>query len=162
MPLISRRRVQTGRLPSASSGAASNYRYPPEFVVAQKGEKFLFQTGESMAYREVPEGTRVIYPGVRANGVKDREEMRRMIRNAFDNPVNAQPLREKLRALKAVKASPTVVMAFDDVSVPLPPMATPDLRTLIMEEAEALCVAEGITDIKFICSIALHRCVGCC
>lgn len=50
-----------------------------------------------------------------------------------------------------------VVMAFDDVSVPLPPMRSPDIRSIIMEEAEALCVEAGITDITFICSVALHR-----
>ncbi len=50
-----------------------------------------------------------------------------------------------------------VVMAFDDVSVPLPPMRSPDIRAIIMEEAEVLCIQAGITDIKFICSVALHR-----
>lgn len=83
-----------------------------------------------------------------------------MIRAAFDSPRGTAPLRDKLRSLKAKKASPSVVMAFDDVSVPLPPMQPPDIRALIMEEAEQYCVEEGITDIKFICSIALHRCGG--
>ncbi|CAI5958691.1 unnamed protein product [Closterium sp. NIES-65] len=50
-----------------------------------------------------------------------------------------------------------ILMAFDDVSVPLPPMRRPDLRQLILEEAERDCVAAGITDIRFVCSIALHR-----
>lgn len=48
-------------------------------------------------------------------------------------------------------------MAFDDVSVPLPPMQSPDLRAIILEEAEEMCVQEGITDVTFICSVALHR-----
>lgn len=52
-------------------------------------------------------------------------------------------------------------MAFDDVSVPLPPMRSPDIRSIIMEEAEALCVEAGITDITFICSVALHRFIRC-
>lgn len=52
---------------------------------------------------------------------------------------------------------PQVVMAFDDVSIPLPPMRSPDIRHLVMDLAERYCIEEGITDITFICSIALHR-----
>lgn len=48
-------------------------------------------------------------------------------------------------------------MAFDDVSLPLPPMRSPDIRHLTMDLAERYCIEEGITDITFICSIALHR-----
>eukprot|EP00793_Prasinoderma_coloniale_P000380 PRCOL_00005364-RA len=81
-----------------------------------------------------------------------------MIARAVDNPVGDQPpLRDKLRALKRDKDNPSVVFAFDDVSVPLPPMQSPDLRQLIMEYCEQVCVEEGVTDIKFISSIALHR-----
>ena len=35
------------------------------------GERLLFQFGESMRRFEVPEGTRVIYPGVRKDGERD-------------------------------------------------------------------------------------------
>ncbi|CAI7820364.1 unnamed protein product [Closterium sp. NIES-54] len=35
-------------------------------------------------------------------------------------------------------------------------MRRPDVRQLIMEEAERDCVATGITDIRFVCSITLH------
>ena len=36
-------------------------------------------------------------------------------------------------------------------------MRSPDLRQLIMEEAEQRCMEEGISDVRFVCSIALHR-----
>jgi len=81
-----------------------------------------------------------------------------MVKHALDHPLGDLPLREKLRKLRAEKgAGAKVVMAFDDVSVPLPPMYDPDIRSVIMDLAEQYCVEEGITDIKFICSIALHR-----
>eukprot|EP00850_Spirogloea_muscicola_P010013 SM000057S18443 [mRNA] locus=s57:616797:622218:- [translate_table: standard] len=85
------------------------------------------------------------------------KKMRAMVREALDNPVGSDPLRLKLQAIKAGKANPKVLMAFDDVSIPLPPMRRPDIRQLILERAEQICVEEGITDITFICSIALHR-----
>ena len=49
------------------------------------------------------------------------------------------------------------MFAFDDVSVPLPPSQSPDLRALIMEHCEEIAVEEGVSDITFITSIALHR-----
>ena len=83
-----------------------------------------------------------------------------MVQYALDHPVgeNVLPLREKLRRCYEAKGSAgKIVMAFDDVSVPLPPMMSPDIRSVIMECAEAMCMEEGFTDIRFICSIALHR-----
>ena len=52
-----------------------------------------------------------------------------------------------------------ILFAFDDVSLPLPPMRSPDIRRVIMEEAERRCIEEGVDPscIKFLCSIALHR-----
>lgn len=57
-----------------------------------------------------------------------QSQMRRMIRHAFDNAVNSPPLRKKLQDLKAKKDNPKIVFAFDDVSLPLPPMQEPDIR----------------------------------
>ena len=117
------------------------------------------QFGESMRVEELPEGTRVAYPGVRANAPSDRKTMTAMVEHALDNPIGTAPLREKLRALKAKKDRPKILMAFDDVSIPLPPMRSPDIRAIILEQAERRCIEEGIDprDIKFVCSIALHR-----
>lgn len=82
-----------------------------------------------MKLYELPEGTRFIYPGVRKDGVRDREKVYEMVKYALDNPIGDKPLKEKLRALVEAKGrSAKVVMAFDDVSVPLPPMMSPDIR----------------------------------
>jgi hypothetical protein len=132
-------------------------KYEPQILYARKGEKFLFQFGEDMCFQELPEGTRVIYPGVRADGERSRRRIEERLRQALDRPLGALPLREKLRRLKAQKGSPRVVFAFDDVSIPLPPMKSPDIRGILMDQVERLCAEEGIADLEFVCSIALHR-----
>lgn len=129
----------------------------PQILYARRGEKFLFQFGEDMCLQELPEGTRIIYPGVRADGERDRRRIEAQLLQALDHPVGTPPLREKLRRLRQSKASPRVVFAFDDVSIPLPPMKSPDLRGVMMDQVERICVEEGVTDLEFICSIALHR-----
>ena len=137
----------------------SRHLHPPEVFYSEPGEEVLMQFGESMRVEELPEGTRVAYPGVRANAPSDRKTMTAMVEHALDNPIGTAPLREKLRALKAKKDRPKILMAFDDVSIPLPPMRSPDIRAIILEQAERRCIEEGIDprDIKFVCSIALHR-----
>lgn len=155
-----------GSAPSATGGTTDDddairqrYEHPPEVYTSAPGEEVLMQFGESMRIEELPEGTRVAYPGVRKNAPSDPKEMRRMVEYALDNPVGQPPLREKLRALRRANEHPKIMMAFDDVSLPLPPMRSPDIRVVILEEAERRCIEEGIdpADINFVCSIALHR-----
>lgn len=133
------------------------HKIPPQILYARKGEKFLFQFGEDMRLEELPEGTRIVYPGVRPDGERDRRRIEARIDHALDHPLGTPPLRAKLRQLKARKPRPRVVFAFDDVSIPLPPMKRPDIRSILMEQVEALCLEEGIEDLEFICAIALHR-----
>ena len=150
---------------SSSSGAssppspASRYLHPPEVFTSEPGEKVLMQFGESMRVEELPAGTRVAYPGVRANAPSDRATMTAMVEKALDDPIGQPPLREKIRKLVAEKERPKILMAFDDVSIPLPPMRSPDVRQIILEQAERRCVEEGVDerDIQFVCSVALHR-----
>lgn len=42
------------------------YKHAPETYISKEGETALFQFGEGLAELELPEGTRVIYPGKRA------------------------------------------------------------------------------------------------
>eukprot|EP00897_Mesotaenium_endlicherianum_P008575 jgi/Mesen1/7746/ME000407S06961 len=143
--------------PQDWQGTHEHHKHPPEIFYSKKGEKFLFQTGESMQLHDLPERTRVIYLGVRKDGVRSPDKMREMVLQALNNPVGSEPLRARLQRLKAASPSPKILFSFDDVSIPLPPMASPDVRRIIMEEAEAMCVEEGVTDVQFVCSIALHR-----
>mmetsp|Transcript_10495 Transcript_10495/g.38639 ORF Transcript_10495/g.38639 Transcript_10495/m.38639 type:complete len:234 (-) Transcript_10495:68-769(-) len=105
----------------------------------------------------MPPGTRVIYGGVRCNGTQGRANWERMINDALENSANDDPLRLKLQKLKEKTNDPRIVIAFDDVSIPLPVMRKPDIRSVVMEVVEEMLIEEGITDITFVCSIALHR-----
>ena len=127
-------RTRTRTSPAAASAAgdsasapgdAGRYRHQPEVYLSAPGEEVLMQFGESLIIEELPEGTRVACPGVRRNAPSDPATMTRMVEHALDNPIGQPPLREKLRALKALKGNPKILMAFDDVSLPLPPMRSP-------------------------------------
>lgn len=154
---------------------SSRLKREPKIYNTSKGEKLLFQFGESMRRFEVPESTRVVYPGVRRDGETDITKVREMVAHALDNPVgnitctrndsesdstlkSVLPLRETLSKIYEEKGSDAkILFAFDDVSIPLPPMRSPDIRGTVMELCEAMCIEEGITDLTFMCSIALHR-----
>ncbi len=50
-----------------------------------------------------------------------------------------------------------LTIAFDDISLPLPPMKAPDVRGLIIEQVVEMAAGKGIEDIKLIVANALHR-----
>ncbi len=50
-----------------------------------------------------------------------------------------------------------LTIAFDDVSLPLPPMERPDNRQLVIEEVLDLAAAAGVDDVALIVALALHR-----
>ena len=62
------------------------------------GERLLFQFGESMRRFEVPEGTRVIYPGVRKDGERNIDkgmscaEKERVCENILSYPPRGAPI----------------------------------------------------------------------
>jgi hypothetical protein len=67
------------------------------------------------------------------------------------NPHNSEPLPELL------KPGMKLTIAFDDISLPLPPMKAPDIRGRIMEAVIEMAAAKGVEDIKVIVANALHR-----
>ena len=50
-----------------------------------------------------------------------------------------------------------LTIAFDDVSLPLPPMRGPDARQLVIEQVLDLAAEAGVDDVVLICALALHR-----
>ena len=50
-----------------------------------------------------------------------------------------------------------VTIAMDDISLPLPPMATPDMRQTMLEVVLDMCGANGVDDIHLIIANSLHR-----
>ena len=117
-------------------------------VVQRNGEPFLFHAGEQFVWSGLPAGTRVIYPPPPLPAIEDVDSA---IEEALENPLGADPLSAQLRP------GMRLTVAFDDISLPLPPMRTPDVRQRVIEKILAKCAAQGVEDIHLICAIALHR-----
>jgi hypothetical protein len=117
-------------------------------TVERAGEHFLFHSGEQFVWEPLPAGTRVIYPPPPLPGIADVD---RAIEQAIENPLGADPLSAQLRP------GMKLTIAFDDISLPLPPMQTPDIRQRVIEKVLQKCAAKGVDDIHLICAIALHR-----
>src|SRR5438128_12128977 len=50
-----------------------------------------------------------------------------------------------------------VTIAVDDISLPLPPMATPDIRQTILEIVVEMLAGHGVDDVHIIIANSLHR-----
>jgi hypothetical protein len=120
----------------------------PLIRYADGKEKFVLHRGEGFLHTRLPEGTRVIYPPKPLPPVRD---VRQAIDQALENPLGSDPLRARLRP------GMKVTIAFDDISLPLPPMQTPDLRQLIIERLLEILAEAGVDDIHLIAALSLHR-----
>ena len=50
-----------------------------------------------------------------------------------------------------------VTVALDDISLPLPPMRTPDVRQQVLEVILPLLADSGVDDVHLVIAVALHR-----
>ena len=74
------------------------------------------------------------------------------IRDALANPEgDCAPLADLLHA------GMRLTIAFDDISLPLPPMERPDNRQLVIEEVLDRAAEAGVDDVALIVALALHR-----
>jgi hypothetical protein len=74
------------------------------------------------------------------------------IRHALDNPLgDSAPLRALLTP------GMKLTIAFDDISLPLPPMRRPDVRQRVIEAVLDVAAAAGVDDVHLIAALALHR-----
>ncbi|MBI3834235.1 MAG: DUF2088 domain-containing protein [Planctomycetes bacterium] len=117
-------------------------------TVRKDDPPFLFHRGTGYTRHRLPVGTEVIYPNPPQEPVPDR---RAAIEHAIDHPLGMEPLDALLR--RGMK----VTIAFDDVSLPLPRMKSPDIRQSVMEVVLERLDRAGVTDIELICAICLHR-----
>jgi hypothetical protein len=117
-------------------------------TVQDGNEHFLLNHGEQFLWVPLPSGTRVIYP---PRPVPALEDVDGAIEQALEHPLGSDPLSAQLRP------GMKVTIAFDDISLPLPPMRTPDVRQRVIEKVLDKCAAAGVDDIDLICAIALHR-----
>ncbi|TCM50202.1 uncharacterized protein DUF2088 [Kribbella orskensis] len=122
----------------------------PGFVleVDDRTPPLLVHNGEGFLLERFPLGTRVVYPPEALPAVRDVEEA---IQNALLHPLESEPLPELLRP------GMRLTIAFDDISLPLPPMKKPDIRQRIIEAVLTMAADAGVDDVELISANALHR-----
>src|SRR5881227_1086132 len=108
----------------------------------------IIPSGEDFILEDLPIGTRVIYPKPPIKGLPNREAA---IRYALNHPHDCDPLFAQL--YPGMK----VTIAVDDISLPLPPMATPDIRQTVIEIVCEMLAGHGVDDIHIIIANCLHR-----
>ena len=109
----------------------------------------LFWHGEGFRLERLPVGSRVIYPPEPLDALADPDAA---IRHALLNPDgDSSPLPNLLRP------GMRLTIAFDDVSLPLPPMRRPDNRQRVIEAVLDFAAEAGVDDVVLIAALALHR-----
>jgi len=96
----------------------------------------LFWSGESFGLETLPEGSRVIYA---PEPMKALEDPYQAIRHALLQPEGD---RDPLPAL--LRPGMKLTIAFDDISIPLPQMASPDIRQRIIEAVLVMAADAGV------------------
>ena len=124
----------------------------PGFVleVDRSTPPILTWHGEGFRLEKLPAGrSRVIYAPEPIDPLDDPDEE---IRHALLHPLgDSKPLPEQLFP------GMRLTIAFDDISLPLPPMRRPDNRQRVMEAVLDMAAAAGVDDVVLICALALHR-----
>jgi hypothetical protein len=109
----------------------------------------LMWHGDGFRLEKLPVGSRVVYPPEPLEPLPDPDDA---VRHALINPLgDSRPLPELL------SAGMRLTIAFDDVSLPLPPMRQPDNRQLVIEAVLDLAAEAGVDDVVLIAALALHR-----
>ncbi len=109
----------------------------------------MFWRGENFSLEKLPAGrSRVIYPPEPLAPIDDIDGA---IRHALLNPHDQDPLPTLLFA------GMKLTIAFDDVSLPLPKMRTPDTRQRVIEAVLDLAADAGVDDVHIIAALGLHR-----
>src|SRR5689334_23553655 len=102
----------------------------------------------SMRLERLPVGSRIVYPPPPLSGHADPQAA---IAAALDNPLGMEPLDALLRP------GMRLTIAFDDISLPLPQMRTPDMRQQVIEQVLERAYRAGVDDIHLIAALAVHR-----
>jgi hypothetical protein len=124
----------------------------PGFVldVDDSTPPILYHHGEGFRLERLPaERTRVVYPPEPLAAIRDPDAA---IRRALGEPLGDQrPLADLLRP------GMRLTIAFDDISLPLPPMRRPDVRQRVIEAVLDQAASAGVDDVHLIAALALHR-----
>ncbi len=106
--------------------------------------------GEGYRLEKLPEGSRVAVPARTVDALADPVSAPSAGR-CGSRWATAEPLRALLRP------GMRLTIAFDDVSLPLPPMRAPDVRQLVIEQVLEMAADAGVDDVVLIAALALHR-----
>ena len=122
----------------------------PGFVleVDDRTPPLVVHEGEGFRMEDFPLGTRVVYPPESLPAIRDVDGA---IRSALLHPEGSDPLPTLLRP------GMRLTIAFDDISLPLPQMAAPDIRQRIIEAVLTMAAEAGVDDVELISANALHR-----
>jgi hypothetical protein len=116
--------------------------------VDERTPPLVVHEGEGFRLENLPLGSRVVYPPEPLAGVADVDAA---IQHALRNPHNCEPLPALLRP------GMRLTIAFDDLSLPLPPMRRPDIRQRVIEAVLTMAAEAGVDDVELIAANALHR-----
>ncbi len=119
-----------------------------EITLEKNSPPMMFNAGDEFRYEKLPEGTRVIHPPGPLDPLKDPNVA---IERALLDPLDMEPLHDLFRP------GMKLTIAFDDLSLPLPPMQQPDIRQLVIEKVLEKARAKGVEDIHLIAALGLHR-----
>ena len=122
--------------------------HPCVVTIDHRSKPRVFFSGSRLVEVDLPVGSRVIYPKKPMAGLPDVDAA---IRYALQHPLGSAPLHARL------KPGMSVTIAVDDISMPLPPMRTPDVRQRIIEAVLADLDAYGVQDVEIIIATAFHR-----
>jgi len=117
------------------------------YIDTNSAPRVMF-SGEDLLVEDLPVGTRVIYPKPPLEGLANPGAA---VRYALNHPLGTDPLYAQLYP------GMRVTIAVDDISLPLPPMVTPDIRQTIVEILLELLDANGVDDVHIIVANSLHR-----
>lgn len=122
--------------------------HPQLVTIDKKSAPRVAFSGDKLVFVDLPEGSRVLYPKPPMAELRDVDAA---IRHAITHPENCEPLFAKLRP------GMRVVIAIDDLSMPLPPMRRPDVRERVLTVVLDLLAQYGVDDIEMIIATAFHR-----
>src|SRR5262249_28889116 len=108
----------------------------------------IMPSGEDFILEDIPVGTRVLYSNPSLKGLPNREAA---IRYALNHPLDCDPLFAQL------EPGMKVTIAADDISLPLPPMATPDIRQAVLESVLDMLAGHGVYDVQIIIANSMHQ-----
>ncbi len=108
----------------------------------------ILHFGEDFLLEDLPVGTRVIYPPPPLAGLANVDAA---IRHAVTHPLGMDPLHALLTP------GMKVTIAVDDISLPLPPMKTPEVRERILNVVLQMLSDYGVDDVQIIIATGVHR-----